>query len=102
MKGSLAMSNLLAVRCGNSQMLQVRDTYDMDLFRQAVADGRPVDVIVYILAEDEDRVITLRNLRYDTNGWGERCINGMVLEQGNLIRVTLCDNPVDAHPLSLK
>jgi hypothetical protein len=83
-------------------MLTVRDTYDMSIFEQAIVEGRPVDVIVFVLAENEDRVITIRNMRHETNGWGEQCIVGIVLEQGNIVRVTLCDNAMDAHPLSLK
>lgn len=77
------------------------DSYDMDIIRRALECEKPVEVRVYILEQDEYRMIQIDKLQYSTNGWGERIIEGFVLEGGYITRVILHDNPVDANPLNL-
>lgn len=77
------------------------DVYEMDMIRRALEDGRPVEVRVFILEQMEHRLITIQNLRYGQNGWGEKTIEGMVVDNGHLAPVILHDNPADANPLNL-
>ena len=98
----LAVSRLLAVNCGNTQMLPVRDTYDMDMIRQAMEAGRSIEVLVYVLEYGEDRMITIDNLHLARDGWGVQHIEGVIVEDGGTVRAILYDNPIEAHPLNLK
>ena len=61
---------LLAINCGNTQMLQVTDDYKMSVIEQAMEDGRSVDVVVYMSDYGENRIITVHNLHYAKDGWG--------------------------------
>lgn len=93
---------LLAINCGNTQMLQVTDDYKMSMVEQAMEDGRSVDVVVYMSEYGENRIITVHNLHYAKDGWGVTHIEGLIMEPDGVVRVTLYDNPAEADPLNLR
>ena len=98
----VTVSTLVAVNCGNTRMLPVRDTYEMSMIERAMNDGRSIEVRVYFLDMNEDRYIRIENLHLAKDGWGVEHVEGVIVEDGGVVRVILYDNPQEADPLNLK
>ena len=95
------MSTLLAINCG-TQMLEVRDTYDMSTIEQAMRDGRSIEVVVRVFGYAEDRIVKIDGLHLAKDGWGAEHIEGTMVEDDGTVQVTLYDNPAEADPLNLR
>lgn len=96
------MSRLLAIQCGTLQMLQVRDTYDMDVIERARQRGTPVTITAYVPECGEDRLFTIEGLNRARDGWGVEHTVGYIFEGSTVAYVTFHNNPAEADPLNLR
>ncbi len=96
------VSRLLAVKCGNTRILQVSADFEMsmDTVMLSMKNGNPIEVAVDGLDEP---YVKIEKLKLGQDEWKVPHVVGEIAgDGGSVVNATLYDNPLEANPLNLR